>query len=156
MEMIAERAGVRFTHVPYPGNAQAMTSVITGETDAMITVLGVALGQVRAGAVAPLALVAEDRLPVLPGLPTQREAGIEAPVMPGWFGLVGPAGVPDGAVAALDAAVRAALADEAVLRRLADNVLVPIPGPPEALPARMEGDGAVWGEFIRRRGLRPG
>jgi tripartite-type tricarboxylate transporter receptor subunit TctC len=155
MEMIADRAGVQFTHVPYPGTGQALTSVITGETDAMIVVLGVALAQVRAGAVVPLALVAEGRLPILPDLPTQREAGIEAPVMPGWFGLVGPAGVPEGAVAALNAAVRAALADETVRRRLAESVLVPIPGPPEALRARMEQDSAVWGEFIRRRRLRP-
>jgi tripartite-type tricarboxylate transporter receptor subunit TctC len=155
MEMIADRAGVRFTHVPYPGSGQALTSVIAGETDAMIIVLGVALGQVRAGAVTPLALVAEGRLPVLPDLPTQREAGIEAPVVPGWFGLLGPAGVPEEAVARLNAAVRAALVDEAVQRRLAENLLVPIPGSGPDLRARMETDGAVWGEFIRRRGLRP-
>lgn len=155
MEMIADRAGVQFTHVPYPGSGQALTSVISGETDVMIIVLGVALSQVRAGAVVPLAMVAEQRLPVLPDLPTQREAGIEAPIMPGWFALVGPAGVPDGPVAAVNAAVRAALADETVQKRLAENVLLPIPGSPQDLRARMERDSAVWGEFIRRRKLQP-
>lgn len=155
MEMIADRAGVQFTHVPYPGSGQALTSVISGETDVMIIVLGVALSQVRAGAVVPLAMVAEHRLPVLPDLPTQREAGIEAPIMPGWFALVGPVGVPDGPVAAVNAAVRAALADETVQKRLAENVLLPIPGSPQDLRARMERDSAVWGEFIRRRKLQP-
>ncbi|MDI3306288.1 MAG: tripartite tricarboxylate transporter substrate binding protein [Acetobacteraceae bacterium] len=155
MEMIADRAGVQFTHVPYAGTGQALTSVISGETDVMILVLGVALSQVRAGAVVPLAMVAEKRLPVLPDLPTQREAGIEAPIMPGWFALLGPAGVPDGPVAAVNAAVRAALADQTVQKRLAENVLLPIPGSPQDLRARMERDSAVWGEFIRRRKLQP-
>ena len=128
MEMIADRTGVRFTHVPYPGAGQALTSVISGETDAMIIVLAVALGQVRAGAVTPLAMVAEQRLPVLPDLPTQREAGIDAPIMPGWFGLLGPAGVPEPAIAILNRAVNAALEDETVRRRLADSLLIPFPG----------------------------
>ncbi|MBX6745092.1 MAG: tripartite tricarboxylate transporter substrate binding protein [Acetobacteraceae bacterium] len=155
MEMIADRAGVQFTHVPYAGTGQALTSVISGETDVMILVLGVALSQVRAGAVVPLAMVAEKRLPVLPDLPTQKEAGIEAPIMPGWFALLGPAGVPDGPVAAVNAAVRAALADQTVQKRLAENVLLPIPGSPQDLRTRMERDSAVWGEFIRRRKLQP-
>lgn len=155
MEMIADRAGVQFTHVPYAGTGQALTSVISGETDVMILVLGVALSQVRAGAVVPLAMVAKKRLPVLPDLPTQREAGIEAPIMPGWFALLGPAGVPDGPVAAVNAAVRAALADQTVQKRLAENVLLPIPGSPQDLRTRMERDSAVWGKFIRRRKLQP-
>ena len=155
MEMIADRAGVRFTHVPYPGAGQALTSVISGETDAMIIVLGVALGQVRAGTVTALAMVAEQRLPVLPDLPTQREAGIDAPIMPGWFGLLGPAGVPDAAVTVLNRAVNTALEDETVRRRLTETVLIPFPGSAQTLRARMDQDSAVWGAFIRARGLRP-
>lgn len=155
MEMLADRAGVQFTHVPYPGTNQALTSLISGETNVMILVLGVALSQVRANAVAPLAMLAEQRLPVLPELPTQREAGIDAPVMPGWFGLLGPAGMPQPAVETINAAVRRALSDAGVQQRLADNLLLPIPGTAADLRARMERDSAVWGEFIRRRGLRP-
>ena len=155
MEMLADRAGLRLTHVPYPGAGQALTSVISGETDAMIIVLGVALGQVRAGAVNALALVAERRIAALPDLPTQAETGIDAPIMPGWFGLLGPAGVPEGPVQAVNAAVRAALAEETVQRRLADSLLVPLPGSPADLLARMRRDSEVWGAFIRARGLKP-
>lgn len=155
VEMIADRAGVRFTHVPYAGTAQALTSVISGETDIMIIVLAVALGQVRAGAITPLALVAPRRLPFLPDLPTQAEAGIDAPIMPGWFGLVGPAGVPEPVVNTVNAAVQSALSDANVQRRLSEVVLVPIPGSPADLLARMRQDSEVWGQFIRARGLRP-
>jgi tripartite-type tricarboxylate transporter receptor subunit TctC len=155
MEMIADRAGVTFTHVPYAGTGQALTSVVSGETDVMILVLAVALGQVRANAVTPLALVAAERLSILPDLPTQREAGIDAPIMPGWFAIVGPAGMPDEIVNQINAASRAALRDDTVLKRLGDNLLIPFAGSPADLRARMESDSQVWGEFIRRRRLRP-
>nr|WP_314070335.1 tripartite tricarboxylate transporter substrate binding protein [uncultured Roseococcus sp.] len=155
MEMLADRAGVSFTHVPYGGTAAALTSVITGETDVMILVLAVALAQVRASAVTPLAMVSAQRLPVLPDVPTQAEAGIDAPVMPGWFAIVGPAGMPAPVVNQLNAAVRTALADETVQKRLADNLLIAWSGSPADLQARMASDSQVWGEFIRRRGLRP-
>jgi tripartite-type tricarboxylate transporter receptor subunit TctC len=155
VEMLADRAGVQLTHVPYPGSAQALTSAITGETDIAISVLGVALGQLRANAVVPLAMVSERRLDVMADLPTQAEAGVDAPVMPGWFALVGPAGVPAEAVAAISGAVRAVLGEETVQRRLAENVLIAIPGSSEDLRARLARDSSVWGEFIRRRNLRP-
>jgi tripartite-type tricarboxylate transporter receptor subunit TctC len=155
MEMIADRAGVEFLHVPYPGTGQALTSVISGETDVMIVVLAVALGQVQAGAVTPLAMVSPQRVSVLPDLPTQAETGITAPVMPGWFGLVGPAGMAEPVVAQLNAAFRTSLAEEAVQRRLLEVLLIPTPGSPQDLMNRMRQDSEVWGEFIRRRNLRP-
>src|SRR5688500_14247451 len=102
------RAGVRVTHIPYNGSGPASTSVVSGETDLMTSVLGTALPLIRAGQVAALAVVRGERARQLPGVPTLREAGVDAPVMPGWFALVGPAGMPEEPVARLSAAVRAA------------------------------------------------
>jgi tripartite-type tricarboxylate transporter receptor subunit TctC len=153
-EMIADRAGLRLSHVPYSGSGPALTSVVAGETDAMVSVLGIALPQIAAGAVAPLAVVAERRVPQLPSVPTQREAGLDAPVMPGWFAVLGPAGVPAAAVDVLNAAFRHALEDAAVRRRLEENTLEPLAGTAADIRGRMEADSAVWGGFIRRRGLR--
>ncbi len=153
-EMIADRAGLRLSHVPYSGSGQALTSVVAGQTDAMVSVLGIALPHIAAGAVAPLAVVAERRVPQLPGVPTQREAGLDAPVMPGWFAVLGPAGMPVPAVEVLNAAFRRALEDASVRRRLEENTLEPLPGTAADIRGRMEADSAVWGEFIRRRGLR--
>jgi tripartite-type tricarboxylate transporter receptor subunit TctC len=153
-EMVADRAGLRLSHVPYSGSGPALTSVVAGQTDAMVSVLGIALPQVAAGAVAPLAVVAERRVPQLPEVPTQREAGLDAPVMPGWFAVLGPAGMPQAAVDVLNAAFRRALEDEAVRRRLEENTLEPLAGTAADIRGRMEADSAVWGGFIRRRGLR--
>ena len=153
MEMLAERAGVRLTHVPYPGTAQGVTSVVTGETDAMIPTLGVAFAQIQAGAVQALAVLAAGRVPQLPDVPTQAQAGLDAPIMPGWFALVGLAGLPSGTVATLNAAVRASLADATVQRRLQEQFLIPLLGSATEMQARLDGESALWGDFIRARQL---
>jgi tripartite-type tricarboxylate transporter receptor subunit TctC len=153
-EMMADRAGIRLTHIPYNGSGPALTSVVSGQTDQLTSVLGTALPLIRAGQVVALAVVRGERTPQLPEVPTLREAGVDAPVMPGWFALVGPAGMPEEPVARLNSAIRAALEDPAVRRRLAEMDLEPMLGTPASVRQSAETDSAVWGEFIRGRGLR--
>jgi tripartite-type tricarboxylate transporter receptor subunit TctC len=154
MEMLAERAGVRMTHVPFAGSPQAMTAVAAGQVDAMTTVLGIGLPLIRGGQVMPLAVVRESRAAVLPDVPTQAEAGVPGPVIPGWFALVGPAGMPEPLVARLNAAMRATQADPAIQARLAAQDLEAVTDTPAELRARLERDSRIWGDFIRARGLR--
>ncbi|WP_458094368.1 Bug family tripartite tricarboxylate transporter substrate binding protein [Roseomonas sp. WA12] len=153
-EMLADRTGVQLTHVPYAGTSQALTAVMTGEVDAMISVLGNALPQIRDRSLVPLAAVAAARSPDLPELPTLTEAGVDAPVMPGWLALVGPAGMPGPVVMLLNAAVREALADQAVTRNMVTSSIVPIPGSADDIRGRVARDGEVWGGFIRAKNLR--
>lgn len=153
-EMLADRTGVQLTHVPYAGTTQALTAVMTGEVDAMISVLGNALPQIRDRSLVPLAAVAAARSPDLPELPTLVESGVNAPVMPGWLALVGPAGMPEPVVMLLNAAVREALADQAVTRNMVASNIVPIPGSADDIRGRVARDGEVWGGFIRGKNLR--
>jgi tripartite-type tricarboxylate transporter receptor subunit TctC len=153
-EMLADRTGIQLTHVPYAGTTQALTAVMTGEVDAMISVLGNALPQIRDRSLVPLAAVAAARSPDLPDLPTLTEAGVNAPVMPGWLALVGPAGMPELVVMLLNSAVREALADPAVTRNMVASNIVPIPGSAEDIRGRVARDGDVWGGFIRTKNLR--
>ncbi len=154
MEMLAERAGISLTHVPYPGSPQALTAVTAGQVDCMVSVLGLALALIRGGQVVPLAAVRESRAAVLPDLPTQREAGVDGPVIPGWFALGGPAGMAEPAVNRINAAMRAALEDRGMQARLAAADLEPLLGSPADIRARLANDSRVWGDFIRARGLR--
>ncbi|MBI0535669.1 tripartite tricarboxylate transporter substrate binding protein [Roseomonas sp. KE2513] len=153
-EMLADRTGIQLTHVPYAGTTQALTAVMTGEVDAMISVLGNALPQIRDRSLVPLAAVAAARSPDLPDLPTLTEAGVNAPVMPGWLALVGPAGMAEPVVMLLNSAVREALADPAVTRNMVASNIVPIPGSAEDIRGRVARDGDVWGGFIRTKNLR--
>ncbi len=154
MEMLADRAGVRLTHVPFAGSPQAMTAVAAGQVDAMVTVLGIGLPLIRGGQVVPLAVVRESRAAVLPDVPTQAEAGVDGPIIPGWFALVGPAGMPDATVARINAAMRATLADPTIQARLAAQDLEPVTDTPAELRARLERDSRIWGDFIRARRLQ--
>lgn len=153
MEMVADAAGIRLAHIPYPSSAP-VAALLRGEIDTMLATIGTVIAQAREGTLVPLAVLLDRRAPELPDVPTLREAGIDAPTMPGWYALVGPAGVPMPVQERLNEAMVAALADPAVRARLAQLYLEPIPGTPATIRAAYERDSETWGAFIRRRGLQ--
>ncbi|MCW8085525.1 Bug family tripartite tricarboxylate transporter substrate binding protein [Sabulicella glaciei] len=155
VEMVAAAADLRLTHVPYSA-VSPLNSLLSGETDTMLSVIGSLIPHVRAGSVVPLAVLLDARAPDLPNVPTLREAGVEAPKMPGWYALVGPAGLPEGPVQRLNAALQKALQDAAIRQRLRELYLEPIAGSPATIRESFERDSEVWGGFIRSRGLRLG
>ena len=154
MEMIAERAGVRLTHVPFAGSAPALASLAAGDTDCMVNPLGNTLPLIAGGDAVPLATLGAERAAALPDVPTLREAGIGDVSMPGWYAFVGPAGAPAAAVERLNAAVRAVVDSPAVARRLREAVLVPLSGSAESLQQRARADSEAMAAFIRRRGIK--
>ncbi|WP_354683325.1 tripartite tricarboxylate transporter substrate binding protein [Cupriavidus necator] len=154
MEMIGDKLGIKMTHVAYKGSGPALTGVIGGEVDAMVSVLGAALPQITGGNVVPLAIVGQKRAKELPNVPTIKEAGVDTPVMPGWYALVGPAGMDPKVVAKLNSAVQAFLADPQVKVKLASLYLDPIAGSADTIKQRALTDSRVWGDFIRKRGIR--
>jgi tripartite-type tricarboxylate transporter receptor subunit TctC len=154
MEMIAERAGIRLTHVPFAGSAPALTSIIAGDTDSMVNPLGSTIPAIQGGRVVPLATLGAERSPALPEVPTLREAGLADVTMPGWYAFIGPAGVPTPAVERLNAAVRAVVHSPAVTQRLREAVLEPVSGSAASIQERARAESEAMGAFIRRRGIR--
>jgi tripartite-type tricarboxylate transporter receptor subunit TctC len=154
MEMIAERANIRLTHVPFAGSAPAMTSIVAGDTDSMVIPLGSAVPNIQAGQVNALVTLGAERAPALPNVPTLRETGFGDVVMPGWYAFVGPAGMATPAVERLDAAVRSVVTNPATVARLRDQVLEPIPGSAAEIQSRARRESDEMAAFIRRRGIR--
>ncbi len=154
MEMIAERAGVRLTHVPFPGSAPASASLAAGDTDCMVNPLGNTLSLITGGDAVPLATLGAERAPALPEVPTLRETGLEDVGMPGWYAFVGPTGVPAPVVERLNAAVRAVVDSPAVAQRLREAVLEPLSGSAASLLQRARSDSEAMAAFIRRRGIK--
>ncbi len=120
------------------------------------SVLGSMIPHVRAGTIVPLAVLLDARAPDLPDVPTLGEAGVNAPTMPGWYALVGPAGMAGDVTLRVNAALQKALQDPAVRQRLRELYLDPLAGSPATIRESFERDSAVWGGFIQRRGLRLG
>ena len=93
-ELFARRAGVTMTHVPYKGNAPAMTDVMGGQIQMMFDIVGGAKTYIDGGKVRPLAVTSKERNPALPQLPSMAELGVRDYDVGGWYGLYGPLGMP--------------------------------------------------------------
>lgn len=154
MEMVAERASIRLTHVPFAGSAPALTAIIAGDVDGMFTPLGSALQAAEAGQVVPLVTMGRERSPALPNTPTLAEAGLGNITLPGWYAFVGPAGMPQPIIDRLNAATRAVVDSAAVTQKLRDVVLEPVSGGAEAIQDRARAESAEIAAFIRRRGIK--
>lgn len=154
MEVVADKLNLKMTHVAYKGSGPALTGVVAGEVDAMVSVLGAALPQVTGGTVVPVAIVGTQRVKELPNVPTLKEAGIDVPLMPSWYALVGPTGMDPKIVTRLNTAVQAALADPQIRTKLASLYLYPVVGSADAIKQRAMTESKVWGDFIRKRGIQ--
>jgi len=154
MEIVADKLNLKMTHVAYKGSGPALTGVVAGEVDTMASVLGAALPQVTGGTVVPIAIMGQQRVKELPNVPTLKEAGIDVPVLPSWYALVGPNGMDRKTVGKLNAAVQAALADPQIKARLAALYLYPVAGTPDAIKQRAASESKTWGDFIRKRGIQ--
>ena len=152
-ELLRQRAGGRMTHVPYRGAAPAVLDILAGRTDFLFVSLGDITRQVRGGELRLLALGDESGRAVFPEVPVvgSMVPGVEANT---WFGLCGARGMPDAAAQRWAAAVRAALAEPALARRLQEMGLTPHPEDPAAMDARAARDRARWGAVIRDGGVR--
>ncbi len=144
--------GTRMTHVPYNSPAQATNDLIAGRIQAMFQLVTGIQGQVRGGAVVPIAVLADRRDPNLPDVPTMAELGL--PIEFGtWFGLLAPKGTPAPILAEMNRLVNAVLEDPPARRRLQEAGLDVLGGPPERLAQRMAEERRRHAELVRAAGI---
>lgn len=151
-EFFARGAGAAFTHVPYKGNAEAIRSVIAGETQIMFTPTTGALPHIKAGKLKALAVYLTDAVDELPGVPSLE--GFDQKTVPFWYGLLAPAGTPREIVQRLNAETVNALKDPQVDKALRAVRIFPIGNTPEEFAAMMREGHAAWGRVIRETGVR--
>lgn len=143
-ELLAAVTGTRLTHVPYKGNAPAMTDVIGGQLSMMFDITSTARNFVASGRVRALAVTSRERNASLPNVPTMREAGVPGYEVIGWYGVYGPPKMAPELVGRLNAAINRALAD-ADLRKLWQEQGYDLwGGKPEALAAQQARDLEMW------------
>ena len=156
-EYFVRQTGVQLTHVPYKGNAEAIRSVLTGETQLFFTPTTGALAQIQAGTLKALAVYLADRVDALPGvasLDAQGFRGFDQKSLPFWYGLVVPAGTPREPIERLNSEVNKVLKDPQVVPRLGAARIFPIGGTPEEFGALMRDGHAAWGKVIRETGVK--
>ncbi|WP_027478774.1 Bug family tripartite tricarboxylate transporter substrate binding protein [Curvibacter gracilis] len=148
-ELFALRAGIKLTHVPYKGNAPAMTDVIGGQLSMMFDIIGSARNYISTQRVRPLAVTSRERNASLPEVPTMVESGIADYDVGGWYGLYGPARLPPELVNRLNEATRRALAQDELKAKLIEQGYDLWSGSPQLLAERAARDLALWGTVAK-------
>jgi tripartite-type tricarboxylate transporter receptor subunit TctC len=147
-----------FQFVPYRGAAPAMQDLVAGQIDIMFDQAANSLPQIRGGKVKPFAVTQSKRLTSAPDIPTVDEAGLPLFYTSVWHGLWVPKGTSEPVIAKLNAAVREALADETVKKRLVDlgqDIPPQDQQTPQALYAHNKTEIEKWWPIIKAAGIKP-
>jgi tripartite-type tricarboxylate transporter receptor subunit TctC len=156
-EVVKAGARIEAVHVAYKGGGPAMNDLIAGHVSINMAAIQVAKGLVETGKIKGLAVTGAERSPVLPNVPTLKEAGVKTADVDlrFWFGIFGPKGIPDAVKAKLDKAVSTTLANAQVKDRLAKLDIEPAYAPGGALKTKLENEIANWTKFIDEHGIKP-
>ena len=152
-EYFAQRAGVRMNHVPYRGTGPAVTDLVAGHIQLMITTLPSAAGVVRDGRVRLLAYSAPGIPQGAPAAPLVRDSGLDYDVAI-WWGLFAPAGLPGSILERLNAEVNDALRDPDLARIYQAEGARPSPGTPAQFVEMLRADIARWREVAQIANIR--
>jgi tripartite-type tricarboxylate transporter receptor subunit TctC len=113
----ASGAGPRLVHVPYRGGAPAVTDLVAGNLDVLVSNLPECIGQIRGGRLRPLAVTAPGRHRLLPEIPTTAEAGAPSLLISNWTAMVTNAAVPEPVFRRIERDTLAAMRDPELVRR---------------------------------------
>ena len=151
--LLADAAGLDMVHVPYKGAGPAITDLIGGRLDFMITTLPSVVGFLDSGKAKPLAVTMQERSKRLPEVPTIAESGFPDYQAAAWYGFVVPKGTPPEIVAKLRDATVAATKTADVQKSLDIEGAVIIGNTPEEFGAFMQGESQRWATLIAETGL---
>ena len=152
-ELFKMMAGVELVHVPYRGEAPALTDLIGGQVQAIFGTLVGSIGYIRAGTLRPLALTSATRLEALLDVPTVNDfvPGFEVTT---WGGIGAPKGTPPEIIEKLNETINAGLASPGIKTRYAELVVTATPGTPEEFGRFMREDTEKWAKVVKFSGAK--
>lgn len=152
-ELFKNTTKVDITHVPYKGNAAAMTDVMGGQIEMLFDQMATAVPHVKSGRVRALAVTTAKRSPAMPDVPTVAESGFPGFETTAWFGIVGPRGMPKDVVDRINASLRKALARPEVQKQLGAQGLELTPSSPEEIRNTLKSEMVKWASVIKQAGI---
>jgi tripartite-type tricarboxylate transporter receptor subunit TctC len=153
--LMATMTDTKMVHVPFRGNAPALTEVMAGRVSFMFyPMIGIA-GHVADKRLRVLAVGSSKPMPDFPGVPTMDASGFPdfeqtAP----WVGMLAPAGTPKAIVDQLNAALKKALAQPEIIKRMKDLGATPIGDSPDEFRAFLVKDSERWARVIKASGIK--
>ncbi len=153
-ELFRAIAGVDLVHVPYKGNQEALTDVLSGQIQILFSGMPPIASNIQAGRIRPLVVAGDKRLPAIADVPTVAEAGLKgAEVMP-WYGVIAPAGTPADIVNRLNEAIGRVMARAEVRAKFQSTGSEPAVGTPAEFGTLIRAEGTRWRDVIRRANIK--
>jgi len=153
-EILKDKAGISFNHIPYRGAPQAQTDLRGGQIDFMFDNLPSMVAAIQSNKVRALAVTSKRRSALLPDVPTMEEAGIAGFEVEAWGGIVAPAGTPRPVVLRLNREINNWLQAPATKAEFAQVGQVALGGTPEFFKTHIDSETKKWGDLIRRVGVK--
>ena len=154
MELFKLEAGINIVHVPYKGFAGAMTDLVGGHVQAMISALQSAHPYVTAGRLRMLAVTSSERSSAFPDIPTMKEQGLPGLEIYTWYAGFAPAGTPVPVLTKINADVNAQLEQPDIRDLLGKQGMNPAGGPPERLGELIRLELARWSRVVKAANIK--
>ncbi|MEO6742866.1 MAG: tripartite tricarboxylate transporter substrate binding protein [Caldimonas sp.] len=148
-ELYMRETGAQMVHVPYNAPGTATTNLIAGDIQLMFQLIPGIAGQIKSGKVRAIAVMAPQRSPALPDVPTTAELGQPKLLSSTWFALLAPKGTPPAIVARMNSVANEVIADPAVRKRLAEMGASTLGGTSQQLAQHLAEETEKWGRLVR-------
>lgn len=152
-ELFKLNAGVDMLGVPYKGSAPAVSDTIGGQTQFMFPSLFTAMPHVKSGKLKALAVAGPKRSPLLPDVPTLKEAGVDGVEVQQWYGFFAPAKTPKPVIEKLNKALNQVLADPDTVKRIEDHGADVESSTPEQFGALVKSELVKWKAVVQKAKL---
>ena len=154
-ELFARMASIKIVHVPYKGVAPALTDLMGGHTQLVMTSLPSALTQVQAGRLKAIAVGSEQRSSFMPQMPTISESGVPGYFAEFWWGIAAPSRTPNDIVNRLATELTRALQSPDLKRRFATEGAEPSVMTREQFTRFVANEITRWRKVAREANIQP-
>src|SRR5713226_5085612 len=154
MELLKLEAGIDLVHVPYKGAGGALTDLIGGHVQAMISALQTVAPHVQSGKLRMLAVMSSQRSGAFPDVPTTREEGLPQLEVETWYGVLAPAGTPEVIIANINSELNALLKDPGIKDLLSKQGMAAAGGAPERFGELVKRELARWTRVVDAAGIK--
>ena len=152
-EMLKDRLKIDMLHVPYKGTGPAVTDLIGGQVQVMISTFASALPHVRSGRLRALGVTSARRSAATPEVPTLIEAGVPDYDYSTWYALFMPAGTPRAVIDKVNQATRRTLAADDIKQKFDAQGVEPWSNTADELGAYLRAETAKWGKVVKAAGI---
>ena len=153
-ELFKLTTGVQLNHIPYKGQGQVLIDMLGGRIQVAFPSIPSSINHIKSGKLVALGVTTKKRSAALPDVPTIDEAGVAGYEVSGWYGILGPAGIPRPIVTRLNTELTRMLQEAGVREMLAREGADALPSTPEEFAKVIAADVVKWAKVIKAAGIR--